>query len=66
MTRPSYKEALRWLALNDDCEWLKDDEPALSVAAALVADMFEKEDNKLIADLRRVHAKVWCGRNDRA
>lgn len=53
MRRPSYKEAISWVAFNDDTEWLKDEEPILSVSAALVADLFDVEHTKVIRDIRK-------------
>lgn len=55
MRRPGYREAIEWLAGNDDCYWLNDDEPMISVTAALVRDLWDVEDKRLIADLR----KAW-------
>jgi hypothetical protein len=55
MKRPGYREAITWLALNDDCEWLTDDNcNDLSVSACLVADLFGIKDDKVRSDLRRV------------
>ena len=31
--RPGYREAVEWLVYNDDCTWIWDDEPIISVAA---------------------------------
>jgi hypothetical protein len=58
MKRPSYRAALVWIACNDDCNWLQDATPSLSVSAALMADMFGKDDADVLADLRRAHEKV--------
>lgn len=56
----SYKQAIKWLALNDDCEWLKDygkdDCVSISVSAALVADLFNKSDEQVEKDLRKQYA----------
>lgn len=54
--RPAgYREAIRWIALNDDCEWLKDPEgeEIASVTACMVMDLFGREDKEVIRDLRR-------------
>ena len=57
---PSYSRAIRWIVLNDDCEWLLDkDRPAVSVTAALVADMFGKTDEEVMAALRKAHKREW-------
>ena len=64
MRRPGYREAIYWLAGNDDNDWLNDDsgridgEPTLSVTASLVADLFGVEHARLIADLRRALEKL--------
>lgn len=57
MKRPGYREAVEWLANNDDCYWLAEstaiDVPTISVAAALVRDLFDVADDKLFSDIRR-------------
>lgn len=57
MKRPGYREAIEWLAGNDDCYWLGDtpgaEDPVISVAAAMVRDLFDVEDKKLFSDIRR-------------
>ena len=53
MRRPSYQRAIQWLADNDDCDWLADERPIMSVCAGLVADMFGKEDAQVQDDLRK-------------
>lgn len=58
MKRPGYREAVEWLAGNDDCYWLGDAEPCLSVSAALVRDLYDVENAKLIGDLRRALKKA--------
>lgn len=61
MARASYKAAIRWMADNDDTDWTRHDPGsgpgALSVTAALVADLFGKEDEAVRADLKRVLRK---------
>ena len=62
MKRPGYREAIEWLASNDDCYWLGDYDahgPMLSVSAAMVRDLFNVSDERLLADLRRALAKVF-------
>lgn len=59
MRRPGYREAIDWLARNDDCYWLGDDEPMISVAAALVQDLFDVDKERLMRDLRRALARVY-------
>lgn len=49
----SYKNAIQWLVNNDDTEFLRDDEPQLSVSASLVADIYGRGDSEVIADLRK-------------
>lgn len=60
MRRPGYREAVEWLAGNDDCDWLAANAPGgISVAAAFARDLFDVEDAKLkrdiIAALRKIH-----------
>lgn len=53
MKRPGYREAIEWIAYNDDCTWLNDDEPIISVTAAMVRDLFGVTEAKLFSDLRQ-------------
>ena len=51
-----YKEAIEWIAYNDDTEFLNDpytrhDETHVSVSVALVADIFGKTRAQARADL---------------
>lgn len=50
--RASYRDALDWIAANDDTEFMQgeDDEP-LSVTASLVADLWGKSDEEIRRDL---------------
>jgi hypothetical protein len=48
-----YKAALQWLLDNDDTEWLDDEFGSISVTACLVADIYNKDQDKVIADLRK-------------
>lgn len=57
MARMGYKSALDWLLDNDDTEWLDDDCGSPSVTLCLVADIFNVDQDKAIADLRRRSAK---------
>lgn len=49
-----YRQALVWLVLNDDTEWLEDENGSLSVTAALVADIYGKSDSQVTDDLRKL------------
>ena len=63
MMRPGYREAIEWIACNDDCYWLGDEGASLSVTASVTAsmvrDLFGVTDEKLIADLRRKLKQVY-------
>lgn len=52
----SYRTALHWLALNTDTSWL-DHGDGITTEAALVADLFEKDDERVKTDLRKVCAQ---------
>jgi hypothetical protein len=56
MKRPSYKQALEWMALNDDVYWLPDD--PISVTGALTCDLFGVDDAKLRGDLLKAIKRV--------
>ncbi len=58
MRRPGYRDAVRWIALNDDTSWLADEAPIISVTACLVADLFDVDQERLIDDLRRDVARL--------
>lgn len=51
--RASYRAAILWMAENDDTDWVDNGGPG-SVTAALVADLFGKDDAKVRADLAKV------------
>lgn len=57
MKRASYRDAIRWIAENDDVEWLEDDDPIPSVTAVLVADLFDVEVDRVTGDLRKAVKK---------
>ena len=58
MKRASYREAILWIATNDDTEWLEDDDPIPSVTAVLVADVFDLEVERVTSDLRKAVGKA--------
>lgn len=58
MKRPGYREAIDWLAGNDDCYWLREPQFGMSVSASLVRDLFDVEEQKFLADLRRALKRV--------
>lgn len=51
--RPKYRDAICWMVMNDDTEWIDDQDPSLSVTAALVADLFGRTDAEVLASLQR-------------
>lgn len=51
-----YADAVRWMVLNDDTHWARDEEPIISVTACLVADIYARTNEEVIADLRRALA----------
>ena len=53
MKRPAYRTAIKWIAINDDTQWLHDDEPIISVTAALIIDLFDVDEHRFIRDLRK-------------
>jgi hypothetical protein len=55
----TYKEAIKWLSDNDDCDWCDPAEPeaALSVTASFVADCFRKDDEIIRKDLSKLMAR---------
>ena len=53
MKRPSYREAITWLRLNDDTDWVHDKNGIESVCTCLVADLFGVDTDRVTRDLRR-------------
>lgn len=49
-----YREAVQWLADNDDTDWLDDPDGCFSVTTALVADIYDRHTDEVAADLRRI------------
>jgi hypothetical protein len=47
-----YLEAIHWIAINDDTDWLDDGVGCESVTLCLVADVFGKTREQATADLR--------------
>jgi hypothetical protein len=59
--RPGYREAIEWLAGNDDCHYLitsEHHEIIMSVAASMVRDLYDVTDEKLQADVRRMLKRI--------
>jgi hypothetical protein len=52
-----YKDAIWWIIRNDDTEFLDDGEGQISVTAVFVADLFDKTDDQVLADLRKEKAR---------
>lgn len=49
-----YRAAIRWMADNDDTEWVKEQtDPSPAVTAALVADIYDRTTEEVLNDLRR-------------
>lgn len=51
-----YREALSWVAENDDTGFLDDEDPGLfmSVTTCMIRDLYGKTDQQVINDLRKV------------
>ncbi len=57
MKRPSYKQAVAWLANEDDNSWAEEAYDVPSVAAALTMDLFCVSRDRLRMDiLKRIRA----------
>jgi hypothetical protein len=53
-----YQDAIEWIAYNDDTDFMDDDEPIhISVTLHLVADLFGKNVDQAVKDLRKAIAK---------
>lgn len=49
MKRPGYREAVRWIAANDDTDDLMNGSDIWPVSVCLVADLFDKETSEVAA-----------------
>jgi hypothetical protein len=65
MKRPGYREAIHWIAFNDDTEWLTDEDqrdldgnPFWSVTACMVADLFGVSIHKVAEDALKALKKA--------
>lgn len=58
MRHPSYCEAIHWIIANDDCDWLDDEYGSISVTAALVADLFGVDDERVKRNLRKTRDRL--------
>lgn len=58
MKRASYRDAIHWLAHNDDNEWIDDEYGSPSVTATLIADLFDVTVEKVTADIKRQLKKL--------
>jgi hypothetical protein len=52
-----YRDAIVWMAVNDDNEWVTDGHGIPSVTACLTADLFGKTEEQVTADLKRELAR---------
>ncbi|HTI78959.1 MAG TPA: hypothetical protein VL614_00760 [Acetobacteraceae bacterium] len=54
----SYSRALEWIVDNDDTGWLDEDGCGIpSVTACLVADIYDRTEDEVTADLLRLAAR---------
>ena len=47
----SYRNAVEFMVWNDDTEWATEEAPSLSVAASLVAYVFERSNEEVTRDV---------------
>jgi hypothetical protein len=52
-----YRASLQWMVDHDDTSWLDDADPIPSVTAVFAADIFDKDIEKLVADMRKLREK---------
>lgn len=48
-----YRDALDWMLDNDDVSFIEEEDPAISVTGAIVADIYDRTIEEVIADLRK-------------
>jgi hypothetical protein len=52
-----YRDAVRWVILNDDVHWLDGEDESPSVTACYLADIYGRDTEETVADLRRAKAR---------
>ena len=52
-----YADAIQWIISNDCTEWMHDENGCISVTAALVADLFGKNDEQVKSDLLELYER---------
>lgn len=53
-----YLYAVRWVANNDDTEFLNDEDPVPSVTVCFLADIYQRTVDDVMVDLRKELAKI--------
>lgn len=51
-----YRAALRWMLDEDDIGFLDDDDPCISVTGAIVAAIYDRTNEEVITDLRKMRS----------
>lgn len=60
-----YKDAIEWIAANDDTEFMDDPDFTISVTLAFVIDLFNKTQDEAVADLRKALKQIESKGNAR-
>lgn len=58
----AYKDAIEWIAGNDDCYWIGDRDahgPIMSVTACMVRDLWNKPEVQVIKDIKKSLIKIY-------
>lgn len=56
---PGYREAIAWIADNDDTECLFEADPIPSVTMSMIADLFDRPIEKIMTDVTN-HMDKTC------
>lgn len=56
--RANYKNAIGWIVLEDDTDWLDDEHGSPSVTACMLADVWGKPIETVTNDIRRERERV--------
>ena len=60
--RPGYREAVEWIALNDNSGYGDNEEDVASyMTTHLISDIFGKPEEELAADIMRVRTTYFLG-----
>jgi hypothetical protein len=58
MKYPAYKQILRWIVENVNCEWIADEDAEQNILVQFLSENWEVEKDRIVNDLNREYKKV--------